>query len=172
VQDGANSYSTMKVDGTDFKINEPYPFNPMWFSQKFKSSGVRYEVAISIKGGGGIVHIYGPVPCGSCPAINNFRACLINRLLAGEMVEADNGYRGESTIIMTPVDFETLREEKQKPQAIAHHETCSTRFNNWGCLKQTYRHNLHKHKQVFGDIVVFPQLEIEHGEILFGVQFD
>jgi hypothetical protein len=91
VQAGSNSYSAMIVDGIDFKINEPYPFNPMWFSHKFKSAGVRYEVAFSINGGD-IVHIYGPVPCGACPDITNFWVCLMHKLLHGEMVEADNRY--------------------------------------------------------------------------------
>jgi hypothetical protein len=41
VQDDSNRYSTMTVDGIDFKINEPYPFNPMCFSHKFESARVR-----------------------------------------------------------------------------------------------------------------------------------
>jgi hypothetical protein len=41
--DGNNRFSTVTVDGTDFRINEP--------SHKFKGPGLRYEVAISIKGG-------------------------------------------------------------------------------------------------------------------------
>jgi hypothetical protein len=46
-----NIFSTITVDGTDFRLNEPTDFSTKWFSHKFKGPGVRYEVAISIKGG-------------------------------------------------------------------------------------------------------------------------
>jgi hypothetical protein len=49
--DGNNRFSTVIVDGTDFRINEPTDFSTKWFSHKFKGPGLRYEVAISIKGG-------------------------------------------------------------------------------------------------------------------------
>jgi hypothetical protein len=39
------------VDGTDFRIYEPTPFSPMWYSHKYKGPGLRYEVALSIRGG-------------------------------------------------------------------------------------------------------------------------
>jgi hypothetical protein len=48
--DGKNRFSTVTVDGTDFRINEPTDFSTKWFSHKFKDPGLRYEVAISIKG--------------------------------------------------------------------------------------------------------------------------
>ena len=88
------------VDRTDFRIQEPRPFSPQWYSHKFKSPGVHYEVAVSINGGD-IVHINGPFPCGSNPDISIFRDCLIHKLEPGEMVEADRGYRGEPTKIRT-----------------------------------------------------------------------
>jgi hypothetical protein len=47
-----NWYSTITVDGTDFSIYEPTHFSTEWFSHKFKEPGVRYELAISIRGGG------------------------------------------------------------------------------------------------------------------------
>jgi hypothetical protein len=56
-----NWYSTITIDGTDFSIYEPAPFSTEWFSHKFKGPGVRYELAISIRGGN-TVHIHGPFP--------------------------------------------------------------------------------------------------------------
>jgi hypothetical protein len=103
----------MTVNGIDFKINEPFPFHPMWFSLKFKSAGVRYEVAISINDGD-IVHIYTPVPCSSCPNITNFLTCLMQKLLPDEMVEAENRYQGVSANIRILVDYATMREKKHK----------------------------------------------------------
>ena len=55
------------VDGTDFRIREPHPFNKeRWFSKKFKGPGVRYEVGICIQTGW-IVWLNGPFPCGEFP---------------------------------------------------------------------------------------------------------
>ena len=52
------------VDGTDFVINEPRPFNSKFYSQEFKHSGFRYEIAISLDTGD-IVDVHGPFPCGT-----------------------------------------------------------------------------------------------------------
>jgi hypothetical protein len=110
------------VDGTDFRIYEPTPFSPMWYSHKYKGPGLRYEVALSIRGGD-IVHINGPYACGAWPDISIFREVLINKLLPGEMVEADRGYGGEITKIRTPVDYRNRREKKRKSRARACQET-------------------------------------------------
>ena len=79
------------VDGTDFRIREPTPFSPMWFSHKFKGAALCYEVGVSINGGG-IVWVNGPYACGMWPDISIFCARLMGMLRPGEMVEADNGY--------------------------------------------------------------------------------
>ena len=34
------------LDGTDFPIEEPSPFNPKWFSDKFHMAGLCYEISI------------------------------------------------------------------------------------------------------------------------------
>ena len=81
----------MTVDGTDFRIAEQ---GRIFYSHKFKKSGLRYEVGICILTGD-IVWINGPYPCGSWPDINIFRDALITELEAGERVEADDGYIGE-----------------------------------------------------------------------------
>jgi hypothetical protein len=65
------SISKVSVDGTDFRINQPTPFWKGWYSQKFKSAGVHYEVTISIQSGD-IVWIHGPFPCGKFPDLTIF----------------------------------------------------------------------------------------------------
>jgi hypothetical protein len=47
------------VDGTDFHIREPEPFDPEWYTKKFNGPGVRYEVGIAIQTGY-IVWVNGP----------------------------------------------------------------------------------------------------------------
>lgn len=56
----------VSLDGTDFRIREPQPFNKKWFSHKFKAAGVRYEIGISIVEGE-IVWASGGFPCGEWP---------------------------------------------------------------------------------------------------------
>jgi hypothetical protein len=73
--EAGNLYSTITIDGTYFSSYEPAPFSKEWFSHKFKGPGVRYELAISIRGGN-IVHIHGPFPA-KCPDIEIFRDCVM-----------------------------------------------------------------------------------------------
>lgn len=163
------------VDGTDFRIQEPSPFSPSWYSHKFQGPGVRYEVAISINGGD-IVWTNGPFPCGSNPDITIFRKGLIHMLEGGEMVEADRGYRGEPGRIRTPVDYATPLEKQQKNLARARHETVNRRFKQFGILSTRFRHyvsndDLSLHKTVFESVVVITQLDIDCGHSLFHVKF-
>ena len=52
------------LDGTDCPINEPVPFNPKYYSHKFKGPGLKYELGICIQTGW-ICWWNGPFPCGN-----------------------------------------------------------------------------------------------------------
>jgi hypothetical protein len=153
------------VDGTDFKINEPWPFttenNKKWYSHKFKHAGVRYEVAISILTGY-IVWIHGPFPCGLMPDIRIFRMKLADMLFPGEKVVADAGYKGEPNVCIPLHVFET---EHQHPlaKARARHENVNGRFKTWGVLRDAFRHKRNKHVFCFKAVAAITQLEIETG---------
>lgn len=151
----------MTVDGTDFRIYEPKPFNKRWYCSKFNGPGLRYELAVCIQTGD-IVWINGPYPCGSYPDLKIFRLKLKNMLLPGEMVEADLGYRGERNTVRTPNDFVSMSDKKAKTRARSRHETINGRLKNWGCLKQRFRHPLGKHKIVFSAVAVITQLDFEN----------
>jgi hypothetical protein len=45
------SQCLVSVDGTDYAIREPSPFNKKWYSHKMNGPGVRYEIAICIQTG-------------------------------------------------------------------------------------------------------------------------
>jgi hypothetical protein len=161
----------VSVDGTDFRIYEPTPFNKGWYSHKFHGPGVRYELGLSIYSGD-IVWVNGPFPCGQWPDIKIFRSKLINQLEQDEiMVEADNGYRGEPSKIRLKDDYNDLTEKKQKDEIRSRHETVNRRFKQFGALGQVFRHDLSKHVDVFHAVVVLTQLGIDSGETLFGVDF-
>jgi hypothetical protein len=141
------------VDGTDFAIGEPYPFDKKWYSHKFKGPGLRYEVGVCIQTGD-IVWTYGPFPCGRFPDIKIFRHRLINLLPPGEKVEADAGYRGERAKIRVPADYLNEADRRAKAGARARHETVNKQFKQWGCLGKKFRHPLSKHMMCFNAVAV------------------
>jgi hypothetical protein len=90
---------------------------------------------------------------------------------SGEFAEADNGYRGEPDCIRTPTRYATVEERKTKGVARNRHKTCNKRLQQFGCLKQRYRHHLSGHGLVFGSVAILTQLEIENGAPLFDVDW-
>jgi hypothetical protein len=92
------SICKMTVDGTDCKIWEPQPFNPKWYSHKFKGSNVRYEIGLCIQTGW-IVWLNGLFPCGAYPDLQIARSYLFHCLEIGEKVVADRGYRDSAEFL-------------------------------------------------------------------------
>jgi hypothetical protein len=130
-----------------------------------------YEVAICIHTGH-IVWIHGPKPA-TTNDITMFRSALLSNLDAGERVEADDGYVGESPrYVKCPMSF-TNQVEMEAMQAIVRrrHETVNARFKDWGCLGQKFRHDLLKHGDCFRSVAILTQLAIEEGEVLFPVVY-
>ena len=108
------------VDGTDFRIKEPSPFSPSWYSHKFEGPGVRYEIGICITTGW-IVWINGPYRCGTWPDLSIARDCLHEALDNGERYIADGGYSCAEALI--PNDATTWHEKNYMAMARARHET-------------------------------------------------
>ena len=83
----------LSVDCTDFRIAMGWSKN--FYSNKFKKSGLRYEVGLCIKTGD-ICWWSGPY----APEIWNdgsiFKNGLVTHLKPGERVETDRGYRGSA----------------------------------------------------------------------------
>ena len=164
------------VDGTDFEINEPKPFNRGWYSHKFQGPGVRYEIAVCIQTGL-IVWIYGPFPCGLWPDIEIFRQGLIHQLGRRsngrrEMVEADNGYGGEAmhVRIADPEDISTIQ-HIAKARARARHEAVNGRIKAFLVMKLKYRHDLHLHGPIFRAVVVIVNVAMKNGYPTFQVLY-
>ena len=154
----------MSVDGTHFRIQEPKPFDPKWFSHKFNGPGLSYEVGIAISTGD-IVWFNGPFPA----SVNDrtiFRSKLKKHLSLGEKVVADRGYEGDSRTI-TPDDGKDYVHKRSMRKIRARHESVNSRFKNWGCLDQTYRHDVKKHHMIFRAVVTLVQVNISTGNIPF-----
>lgn len=159
----ANCYSS--VDGVDFKISEPTPFNRKWYSHKFKSAGLRYETGVSNKHGM-LIWCHGPFPCGSFPDIKIFNKRLKQNLLRNERIIADDGYKGRCF-----VSKHALSEEGKRFHAEirARHETVHKRLRQFGVLKQTYRHQVKDHHLAFFSVANIISITLQIGYPLFHV---
>ena len=145
------SICKITVDGTDFRICEPTPFDPKWYSHKFKGPGLRYEVGICIQTGE-IVWVNGPFPCGDYPDLRIAREGLIYALAATpgikEMALADGGYNDGYEFFETPTGANDA-DQYMKSVARARHETINKRLKDYGALGKRFRHSRHLHGKVF-----------------------
>ena len=166
----AGQVCLITVDGTDFRIQEPQPFSPQWYSHKFNGPGVRYEVGICIKTGW-IVWVHGPFPCGTWPDLAIARNALIHELDPGEFYVADGGYRESFGWSDTPTGLHRLC-DRTKALARARHETVNGRFKVFGALKQIYRHDLSLHSLVFRSIANITQVSLRTKSPLFSIDYN
>ena len=88
-----------------------------------------------------------------------------------ERVEADDGYLAEEPdTCKCPGGFASRMDKSAgefRRRIRTRHETVNARFKSFGILKQTYRHNLINHGNIFRAVAVLTQLAIENGEPLF-----
>ena len=158
-----NKTCKLSVDGVDCPVYEvdAHPVNRRWYSHKFRSAGVRYEVGVCIQTGD-ICWINGPFMCGRWPDINIFRVGLKRRLNQNEMVVADKGYRGDSKC-HTNAHLVSLADKRATNKALARHETVNKRVKQFKCLKNQFRHPLSKHKDCFYAASVATQVMFNRG---------
>jgi len=161
----------VSIDGTDVQVQELGGFAKDFYSHKFKSAGLRYEVGLNIRTGD-IVWIHGPFRCGMTD-IQISRHAIVNALEEGEMLEADLGYLGEHAKIRTPSALHVRSEEEKAMKSLvrSRHETVNERMKNFEALTGLFRHDLRKHSSIFRAIAVITQLSIETGGPLFMVDY-
>jgi DDE superfamily endonuclease len=156
------SQCKVTVDGTDFRIMEPSPFDPKWKSEKFNGPGVKYEVALCIQTGW-IVHINGPYPCGQWHDLTVARDDLCYKLadseFEDEMAVADGGYNDGYNFFETPTGHHN-EDQTMKALARARHETVNRRFKQWGVLGQRFRGKPEYHSKFFYAIANLAQFPI------------
>ena len=165
----------MSIDGTDFRILQTGMATKgnSFASHKYAGkSALRYEIGVSILGGD-LVWINGPYPAGTWTDIKIFNKVLRHFLEPGERVEADNGYVGAVDKVKCPNNpCNPVENEPKQSRVRSRHETINGRFKTWQVLKNTYRHDIKRHGEVFRAIAIITQLGIEHGEPLFQVEYE
>jgi hypothetical protein len=161
------------VDGVHCRINEPkHPTmskNPAYYSHKFESAGLNYELGISVFENK-LVWMKGPFKAGT-PDITVFREKgLMDKIPVGKKVIADKGYRGEKErTTSVPNSHDSKELGKFKSRARARHETFNGRIKNFLCLDVRFRHGVKNHRSVFEAICVIVQYQLENGSPLFEV---
>lgn len=154
-----NSMGSMHVslDGTDFRIREPQPFNKKWFSHKHRGPGIRYEIGISIVEGD-VVWASGGFPCGEWNDLAIAKDLYLH-YARKEKTLADKGYRLKPCFVQPSNAVEK--------RILARHETLNGRLKEFAILSNRYRNSLKKHPIVFHAIVNIVQVSISNGEQLF-----
>lgn len=147
----------VSLDGTDFRIREPQPFDRKWYSHKFKTAGIRYEIGISIVEGW-IVWASGGLPCGEWSDLKIAKDLYIH-FAKNEVTLADRGYP------LKPYFKQPSNALERK--ILARHETLNRRLKEFSILSVTFRNSLKRHPLIFHAIVNIIQVSIENGENLF-----
>lgn len=151
----------MSIDGVDFKINEPKPFNPDYFSHKFKAAGLRYELALNIRTGL-LVWVHGGYPCGTYSDLRLAREAFVLLLDDKERALADKGYK-DATYFILPDDCNG----QQHHLIMARHETLNRRMKQFQILKQVFRNDIKKHPMVVQAVANITQIMLMNGHPLF-----
>ena len=160
------------LDGTDFKIQEPKPFDRAWFSHKFNGPGVRYLVAVSVIKGY-IVWTDGPYMCGKWPDRKIANEKFLPWLGENEKYLADRGFRSCQKAI-TPYQLtgdDNAHMRRFASVARARHESANSRLKNWKILHDVFRHDpMTQQGPVFDAVAKITQIQIVRGQSLFSVE--
>lgn len=155
----------VSLDGVDFKILEPMPFNKGWYSHKFKSAGLRYEVGLNIRTGN-MVWTFGGYPCGLYPDLSLARETYIHSVRRGERTMADKGYKDDAYFILPNDENKTLHK-----LIMSRHETVNKRLKQFNILKHDFRHEKSKHPMVFHAVANVTQHILQNEQPLFSINF-
>jgi len=142
---------------------EPSPFNPGWYSHKFKGAGLRYEIGLNIRTGY-IVWTNGGYPCGLFSDLKLARESFVLSVDAGERTIGDKGYKDSTFFILR-----NSRNEDVHKRILSRHETVNKRLKQFQILKHNFRHELAKHPMVFHAVANITQIKLKNGEPLFSV---
>lgn len=164
---------TISVDGVDFIIWEPRPFNEKYYSKKSNGPGLRYEIAICIATGY-VVWVNGPFPAATHD-LTIFRQGLMHEIEIDERVLGDRGYNGEPDYIVTATRFineGNMQLLRDYHVVRARHETFNRRMKVWNVLGHRFRNDLSRHGIVFNAVAVIEQIKMEHGHPMFPVEWE
>ena len=88
-------------------------------------------------------------------------------------MEADTGYVGKDWHIQTPAAYhcQSENEKDMKSHARHRHEMVNERLKNFDVLSDDFRRSLKNHSSCFRAVSVLTQLNIEHVDALWQVEY-
>ena len=151
----------VSVDGTDFRIREPQPFDKGWYSVKFNGPAVKYEVAICIATGW-IVWLYGPWRGGRND--HEIAAHGVDLIVEdGERYIDDKGYKSRRAL--NPYNAWNDQEAGYMRIVRGRHETINHLFKTFAVISNIFRRSLTKHGLFMYSIANIVQIGIMYGEM-------
>jgi hypothetical protein len=162
------------VDGTDFRVHEKMhptlPIDRTQYSMKYHHGALKYEIGMAVFSPQ-CVWISGPHRGGKHD-LAIFREGLKHKIAPGKRVIADRGYitsKADEKMLSPPDDMDSKALYNFKSRARLRHETFNGRLKNFQCLKETFRHDLEKHKMTFEAVCVIVQYQMDHGSEIYAV---
>lgn len=143
-------------DGTDLRIQEPKSYERKWYSHKFKSAGLRYEIGISVTSGQ-IVWVHGPFPAGEYNDRGIFNLKMLSYLSDNGKVLGDLVYKGSKVV------HGMIRNDENNKQARnlrAYDEQVNGKIKSFSSNTQKWRHPLTKHHYCFFAVASIVQITI------------
>jgi len=154
----------ISVDGTDFDINEPGPWNKKWYSHKHNGPGLRYEIGLALFSNQ-VVWYSGPHPCGTFSDLKIFQECGLKSLLvlSNEKAIADGTYQDGS---VSGKAKGSKKWRKAKGRMRARHESINRRLKIFKMLSQKYIMKIEDHHMVFETALFLVQLSLENAPLM------
>lgn len=158
----------VSVDGVDclYKTRKKADGKPdkSFYANKFKKSGMRYEVAVSIRSEH-IVNIEGPYKPGMYNDLQIFRFGLRGMLEAGERVEGDLGYEADAPeYVKVPGELAGNHQKYMRKRLRKRHETVNRRIKVFKAVDTVFRQNMDKHGACFRVAAICVQLAMDLGQ--------
>lgn len=131
--------------------------DPVFFSDKLNSSGIRYEIALSI-GNARIVWIYGGWPCVSSSDVRIIRSGLKDQLEPCVFIIGDLGH---TDVKCTSPPSNDHPMHSTIANFSSRYETVNKRLKQFSELSQNFRHELFLHSVCFYAVVNITYLLLE-----------
>lgn len=155
----------LSVDGIHCPIQEPtvghkYSKNPKYYSHKFNTAALSYEVALSVFSNE-VAWINGPFPAGTGDR-DIFRAGLQAKIPKGQKVIADSAYVAKGLpMIRTANNADNPSVRIFKRRVRMRHESFYGKLHVFNALNTAFRHGEKKHRKVFYACVGICAYQIE-----------
>ena len=163
----------VSVDGVHFRTkefkHERYSKNTKYYSHKFKTAALNYEIAIDLYKPR-VVHTNGPFPAARHD-LAIFCMDLMGKVKEGQLVIGDKGYIGQDVddMMMTPNSHDPEEVRKFKGRARARHESFNKVLKRFHILDNRFMHSEEQHKMCFDAVLVICQYQMEMGAPIFDV---